>query len=141
MKLRSGTSMTLVLVGLVLAVALFGGYYFITKPTTVTAPMVEATTVPTSEPIATMIEITGGNYSFSQTEIKVKVGQPVKIKFTNNEGFHDFIIDELNINSGKLTAGQSKEISFTPTTVGSYEYYCSVGNHRAMGMVGKLIVE
>jgi len=32
-------------------------------------------------------------------------------------------------------------VEFTADTPGEFEYYCSVGQHRANGQVGKLIVE
>jgi plastocyanin len=33
------------------------------------------------------------------------------------------------------------EVEFTPNIVGEFEYYCSVGDHRAKGMTGTIIVE
>lgn len=32
-------------------------------------------------------------------------------------------------------------VTFVADTLGTFEYYCSVGNHRAQGMVGNLVVE
>ena len=32
-------------------------------------------------------------------------------------------------------------VEFTVDKTGTFEYYCSVGQHRANGMVGNLIVE
>jgi plastocyanin len=87
------------------------------------------------------VAITAQNYSFSKKEIKAKLGDKVKVTLTNNEGMHDFNIDEMKVNSGKLKAGDSKVVEFVASKKGTFEYYCSVGNHRAMGMVGKLIVE
>src|SRR3990167_9256749 len=37
--------------------------------------------------------------------------------------------------------GQSASVEFTADKAGGFEYYCSVGTHRAMGMVGAFIVE
>lgn len=83
----------------------------------------------------------GGNYLFSLKEMKVKKGDKVKIVFTNNEGFHDLIIDEFKVNTGQIKAGESRTVEFVADKTGTFEYYCSVGQHRANGMVGKLIVE
>ena len=54
---------------------------------------------------------------------------------------HDFVIDELNVKSEITKGGNSTVVEFTPDTAGTFEFYCSVGQHRANGMVGKLIVE
>lgn len=85
--------------------------------------------------------VSGANFSFSLKEIKVKKGDKVKIVFTNNEGFHDLIIDEFNVNTSQIKAGESKTVEFIADKTGIFEYYCSVGQHRANGMFGKLIVE
>ncbi len=81
------------------------------------------------------------NFSYSQKEIRVKAGEKVTLTLQNDEGFHDLRIDELNAATEVIKAGESETIEFTPVEAGEYEYYCSVGEHRAMGMAGKLIVE
>ena len=87
------------------------------------------------------INIAGSNFSFDLTEIKVKKGEKVKIIFNNKEGFHDWVIDEFNARTPKLQSGQTAEVEFVADKTGSFEYYCSIGSHRAMGMKGELIVE
>jgi plastocyanin len=71
----------------------------------------------------------------------VKKGAKAKIVFKNIEGFHDFVIDELNVRTTQLKAGAEEVVEFTPTEVGQFEFYCSVGKHREMGMKGTLTVE
>ncbi|MDO8669368.1 MAG: cupredoxin domain-containing protein [Candidatus Buchananbacteria bacterium] len=85
--------------------------------------------------------VSGANYSFSLKEMKVKKGDKVKIVFINQEGFHDFLIDEFSVNTGQIKAGESKTVEFIADQAGTFEYYCSVGQHRANGMFGQLIVE
>ena len=41
----------------------------------------------------------------------------------------------------KINGGETDSIEFVADKVGTFEYYCSVGQHRSMGMVGKLTVE
>jgi len=86
------------------------------------------------------IEVSGENFSYDPEDITVKAGQKVKIKFTANDMQHDFVIDELDVKSDIVTSGNTTEVEFTPTEAGEFEYYCSVGNHRAQGMVGTLTV-
>ncbi len=83
----------------------------------------------------------GDNFKFDLTEMRVKKGDTVKITFTNNKGTHDLLIDEYKVNTGILAAGESKTVEFVADKTGTFEFYCSVGQHRQMGMKGNLIVE
>lgn len=85
--------------------------------------------------------ISGKPFEFSVKEIRVKQGDKVRIDFTSTQGLHDWVVDEFNAKTKQLTAGQSESVTFKADKTGTFEYYCSVGNHRQMGMVGKLIVE
>jgi len=91
--------------------------------------------------VAKEFTVVGSNYKFSLAEIKVKKGDLVKINFRSESGFHDFKIDEFGARTKQLQAGGTETISFVADKTGTFEYYCSVGSHRATGMVGKLIVE
>ena len=84
--------------------------------------------------------VTGKNFSFAPSLITVKKGNRVKITFVNNEGFHDFKIDEYGVATKQAQAPTTEVLEFTADRVGSFEYYCSVGSHRAMGMKGILQV-
>lgn len=85
--------------------------------------------------------VEGKPFSFTPAEIKVKKGDTVKVVFTNKAGFHDWTLDEFNVKTKQIKAGQSDEVTFVASKSGTFEYYCSVGNHRQQGMVGKFIVE
>lgn len=85
--------------------------------------------------------ITGKNFSFSQSEIQVKKGDKIRINFSSTSGFHDWAIDEFNAKTQQVSTGQSDAVEFVADKAGTFEYYCSVGTHRQMGMKGKLIVE
>ncbi|MBI4090688.1 MAG: cupredoxin domain-containing protein [Candidatus Komeilibacteria bacterium] len=85
--------------------------------------------------------ITARNFSFSQNEIRVKKGDVVQINLNVVEGFHDWVVDEFNAAAKSSGSGATTGVQFTADKTGTFEYYCSVGNHRAMGMKGKLIVE
>lgn len=87
------------------------------------------------------IKITNQGFAFNPKEIRVKEGETVKIMFTAQGGIHDWVVDEFDAATKQIPAGQTAEVTFTADKAGEYEFYCSVGNHRAMGMVGTLIVE
>lgn len=133
----------------------FGIFYFISKkpvlaPTTEQAnqTLQPTPTVPSlaSQSAATNSQIkeftvTASNYKFDPVEIKVKKGDRVRVTFKNSAAFHNFVIDELNVKTSVIGSGKVETIEFTADKIGTFEYYCSVGNHRQLGMVGKLIVE
>jgi plastocyanin len=85
--------------------------------------------------------VTGDNFAFDLKEMKVKKGDRVRVTFKNAEGFHDFRLDEFSVATAKVAAGGEETVEFTADKAGTFEYYCSVGKHRQMGMKGNLIVE
>lgn len=85
--------------------------------------------------------VSGKNFTFAPAEMRVKKGDRVKITFVNESGFHDLVIDEFNARTAQIGAGKTETIEFVADKTGSFEYYCSVGSHRQMGMKGTLIVE
>lgn len=87
------------------------------------------------------IQVEGGSFYYEPNEIRVKAGEPVTITLNSVDMQHDFVIDELGVQSEIIPGGQSTTFTFTPAEPGEYEFYCSVGQHRANGMVGTLIVE
>lgn len=105
--------------------------------------MMEKKESPTNAVLMTAktIEVSSQNFSFTPSEITVKKGETVKIVFTNTLGMHDFVIDDLGVRTPVVKQGEKSEVEFTPEKTGVYEYYCSVGNHRKMGMKGTLTVE
>lgn len=93
----------------------------------------------TLEPVTFTVE--GSMPKFAPNVLSVKKGQPVTIIFKNIAGMHDLVIDEFaGARTQIIKAGETETITFTADKAGSFEYYCSVGTHRAMGMVGTLTV-
>ena len=74
-------------------------------------------------------------------DLKVSVGDTVRIELTAGQGFHDWKVDEFSAATEKVRDGASTSVEFVAGKAGTFEYYCSVGSHRQMGMKGKLIVE
>lgn len=84
--------------------------------------------------------ISGKNYAYNVQQLNVKKGDTVKITFISEEGTHDWNVDEFNAHTKILSSGKTETIEFVADKIGTFEYYCSVMNHRAQGMVGNLIV-
>jgi len=81
------------------------------------------------------------NFGYSIEKIEVNEGDTVTINLTNSNGFHNLLIDEFDVETESIGVGDSTSITFIADKSGVNEFYCSVGNHRAQGMVGTLIVE
>ncbi len=113
------------------------------QPNIATPPQedINTATAPTEEPSVKSFSVIGGNFSFTPNEMKVKKGDTVKVTFINNEGFHDWVLDEFNVRTPQIGEGKNASVEFVASKTGSFEYYCSVGSHRKMGMKGTLIVE
>lgn len=84
--------------------------------------------------------VVGSNFAFAPTLMTVKKGETVRITFVNSGGKHDLKIDEFHAVTKIIEGGAQETIEFVADKVGSFEYYCSVGSHRAMGMKGTLTV-
>ncbi|TAK53173.1 MAG: hypothetical protein EPO24_14770 [Bacteroidetes bacterium] len=85
-------------------------------------------------------EVDGANFKFTPSTFTVNEGDTVKITFKNTQGFHNFSLDEFNAKSKTISAGQEDVLQFVASKKGTFQYYCAVGTHKAMGMVGTLTV-
>lgn len=77
---------------------------------------------------------------FSLSEMRVKKGDRVRITITNTAGTHDFSLDEFGIRK-ETPLNEPVIVEFVADKAGSFEYYCSKFNHRALGQRGTLVVE
>jgi len=144
-----------ILLGLIIAIALIAiGFFVFTsdreiviEEEAVEEEMVEEETDPLNdeeveENIVSFSVETVEGFRFSVEEMRVNVGDTVRVELTNvDEMPHDFIIDELDVATRIIENGESDIVEFVVSEAGTFEYYCSVGSHREMGMVGTLIVE
>lgn len=94
-----------------------------------------------SEADIKVFNVTGHNFAFSMDEIRVQEGDTVTINFESTDGYHDWVVDEFGAATERVRENTPTSVTFVANKAGSYEFYCSVGAHRAQGMVGTLIVE
>lgn len=120
-----------------------------------------ACTSPTVNRTPEGIVVEANEFGFKPSTLKVSVGQPVKVIFRNAGSVeHDWSIFKLPISGKKESSGghdmpnmteepavhvaakhgQSNQLEFTPTTAGTYEFWCTVPGHKEAGMIGKLVV-
>ena len=90
--------------------------------------------------------VTGENFKFvvnsvDNPDIIVNKGDRVRIEFTSTKGFHDWVVDEFDVATKQVKDSDGMTyVEFVADKSGVFEYYCSVGQHRANGMKGNLIV-
>lgn len=89
-----------------------------------------------------VINVSGSEYVFSPKSIEVKAGESVKLVYKNTGNLpHDLRIDELGVKTNVIGGGKEDMVSFTPAKSGTFTFYCSVGNHRQLGMEGEVVVK
>lgn len=105
---------------------------------------------PELPPIAgNTIDIAADMGGFTRKEVRVKAGEPVTVRLrsldnshhTDGGGKHQWAVDELGVNIIAPPLG-SRYKTFTPTTPGTYTFYCDIccGGRANPTMSGRLIV-
>lgn len=108
-------------------------------------PTEEEVPEPAPLPSVKKFVLTGENFKFrmdgkAAPELKVNVGDTVRIEFRSTDGLHDWTVDEFNAATRTVQTGGSTFVEFVADKAGTFQYYCSVGNHRQLGMIGNLVV-
>lgn len=87
----------------------------------------------------TTIEVTENavNWSFSEPEIRAKVGDTLKLTLNNEVGVHGLKIDDMNVN---IKNGETATVRLDKA--GTYDFYCSIQCGQGHdNMTGQIIVE
>jgi nitrite reductase (NO-forming) len=125
--------------------------YFVVSGGKKTAPVTEVESVGTEvTPLtseATLsgsvkeFTVDGSSFEFDPKTITVSKGDTVKITFKDNDGRHDLVVDGYNVRTNVIGPGATDTVEFVADKSGSFEYFCSVSNHKELGMTGKLVVQ
>jgi len=135
--LIAGVSLTVVvLVGIVVVLGRKNSGGVQTNPAPAGQVQAESTT---NGPVKEFT-VDGTNFAFSPKTITVNKGDIVKITFRDDDGRHNLIVNGYNVATDVLSGGE-QTIQFFADKTGQFEYYCSVGEHRDLGMTGTLIVQ
>jgi len=86
------------------------------------------------------VTVEGKNFVYTPSVLTAKKGQKVRVTFKNVGGFHDFVIDELDVATARINTGEEAVVEFTADEIGDFAFYCSVPGHRDAGMEGILTV-
>lgn len=90
------------------------------------------------------VTVVASDYKFDPVNVTVKAGQPVQLTLRNTASqIHDWVPQNVPGVTAKAeaNANQSVNITFTPTTAGTYKIICAQTGHEQLGMVGQLIVQ
>lgn len=88
------------------------------------------------------IIVEGKEFSFSPPTINLTKGEKVRVTFKNVGGSsHNLVIDELGVATKIVPPGGVESIEFVADKSGIFTFYCSVGNHKELGMEGKLEIK
>lgn len=104
--------------------------------------LMPASPSPSHAQTATTIDMVFGDFSFSPAAIEVPAGI-VTFNISNPDSLrHDIVItvNGVDLESDIYPAGQGGTWEVTLDQPGTYDFYCSIGNHREKGMVGTITV-
>ena len=112
-----------------------------TDTSTPTSTPTDANSARQAATAAYTIEMT--DFAFSVEEIDAAPGQVITLTVKDVTGNHQFALDEFGIDSGVMSAGESKQFTVNvpaDATGKDYTYYCKVAGHKDLGMQGLLKV-
>jgi len=85
------------------------------------------------------LEIAGGEYYYEPDEITVEAGSEVRIIFVNEgDAGHDLVIDDVGGTEIIEPGGKDSFVFTAPEGEATLVFYCSIGNHRELGMEGEI---
>lgn len=136
------------LIGIIVLAVVVGGFLVLSKdktaPVSSPAGSIPTQSSPTSSESAPTREImvSGDEYNFLPASLDIKQGETVKLTFKNVGKLpHNLVITELGVTSKTIAAGKEDSVTFTADKSGTFTTFCSVGNHRQLGMEGTLMVK
>ena len=91
------------------------------------------------------IQISEKEFSLSPSTVTLEETGTYEFEVTNDGQItHALEIEEegggAEAETGDIAAGETKTLRFTFSAEGSYELYCPIGNHKAQGMRGTIVV-
>lgn len=119
-----------------------------TSTTTSSTNTTTTPVVPETVTLATSAEgIYPGNARLQPAAIRIPANATVDMTFTNNDPnvavSHNWVLEGVTgASTASVASRASTKLTFTaPAEAGEYDFYCSIGDHRARGMFGVLTVE
>jgi plastocyanin len=109
------------------------------QPTTAAAQPTQSTGSAAAPTTSAGTRVSIVDFDYAPAEITAQVGQAITLNVTNNgQAPHTFTITGVT-DSGTISPGQSKTVTFTPSAAGSLQFFCTI--HGASIMSGKVTVQ
>lgn len=89
------------------------------------------------------VDVSASEFKFDPSDPQVKKAGKVKFNLTNDgQAPHALEIEGPggDVETKTINGGESASVTADLSKPGSYTFYCPVGNHRQMGMEGKVTV-
>ncbi len=92
------------------------------------------------------IAITTHSFWFEPDRVEVKAGVPVELEVSNGSVMvpHNFSCEApdagIRVDQGVGMLHGSASVRFTPTTPGTYAFFCDKHGHAGKGMTGQIVV-
>ena len=78
-------------------------------------------------------------FNKTNPDIHVTKGIPLRITIVNKDfRKHDFVINELNLNTGYMSTDQQVTVAIASHSTGTFQYYCTLHPEK---MRGKVIID
>lgn len=90
---------------------------------------------------ARVVNMEAGSFYYKPNVINAKKGEKIKLVMKSMDMMHNFNIEELNVHSPLVKSGETNSVVFVADKAGTFEFYCSIGKHRANGQIGKITVK
>lgn len=134
-----------IVIGIIVVLIVLAGGWYLMSGTKGTGGVISGNTVALTENVKTFV-VEGKNLKFyidgvENPDIVVNEGDRVRIELLVSDMMHDWKVDELNAATKVVGTGKTTSVEFVADKKGTFEYYCSVGQHRTNGMKGKIIVQ
>lgn len=114
--------------------------FFVVSGNKKAAPITEIQSDVTVSGTVKEFTVDGSNFEFDPATITVSKGDTVKITFKDSDGTHNLVIGGYDVSTKTVGPGKEDSVTFVADKTGTFEYYCSVANHKDLGMTGKLVV-
>jgi manganese oxidase len=121
----------------IVALVLAGGALIASSGTGQAVPAAAVDAVDASSPAAVEVEL--DEFSIAPSPIEVQAGGTLEV-VNNGAADHDLAVEDTDVASPMLGAGESASVSTADLEPGTYTVYCTVAGHRDAGMEGELHV-
>ncbi len=84
--------------------------------------------------------VKASDFKFEPDNLAVNQGDTIKITVMNEQGYHNLFIEGYNQRTDMASAPDLQNLEFVADQSGTFDFWCEVSGHKALGMEGQLEV-